>query len=123
LAIPFVLCEALEDDVHVLRLIDESWTAVERVKDIDIPSSIRDIKDGEISAFKVCYQVQKELIFVLVVTLYRRAAWPSQRSQTQVRNEKQVYEESTIKSPLSISFQSSRFGRTPLNTRSDFSAS
>jgi hypothetical protein len=64
LAIPFVLCEALEADVYVLRLIDDSWTAVEEVKDIDIPSSISNIKDGEISrlldrlsAFKVCNQV------------------------------------------------------------------
>ncbi|GAA5799697.1 hypothetical protein HPULCUR_005114 [Helicostylum pulchrum] len=48
LSIPFVLCEGLEADVYTIRLLDDTWTAVEQVKDIGIPSSISEVKNGEI---------------------------------------------------------------------------
>lgn len=80
-SIPFVLCEGLEADVYKIRLLDDTWTVVEKVKDIDIPSSISGVKNGEIrdfmealSDFKVCNQISKELDFVLIVTLNRGIA-------------------------------------------------
>lgn len=45
---PFVICEGLEADLHIIRLVSEDWCVIEKVKDIDLPSSIIDIKDGKI---------------------------------------------------------------------------
>ncbi|CEI90994.1 hypothetical protein RMCBS344292_05299 [Rhizopus microsporus] len=48
LAIPFVLCEGFEADIYKIRLVDDTWTVVEKAKDMHIPSSILEIKNGEI---------------------------------------------------------------------------
>ncbi|KAG1440030.1 hypothetical protein G6F56_012070 [Rhizopus delemar] len=48
LAIPFVLCEGLEADIYKIRLVDDTWTVVEKAKDLHIPSSIIEIKNGGI---------------------------------------------------------------------------
>ncbi|RCH78846.1 hypothetical protein CU097_000103, partial [Rhizopus azygosporus] len=48
LAIPFVLCEGLEADIYKIRLVDDTWTVVEKAKDMHIPSSILEIKNGGI---------------------------------------------------------------------------
>ena len=76
LAIPFVLCEGLEADIYKITLVDDTWTVVEKAKDMHIPSSIFEIKNGEIrdllealSVFKVRTQISKELDFALIVTL------------------------------------------------------
>lgn len=57
----FVLSEGLESDIYTIRLVSEEWTVIEKLKDIDLPACVQDVKDGKIESymqalgdFKVC---------------------------------------------------------------------
>lgn len=49
--VPFVLCEDLESDIYTIRLICDDWTVVEKAGDIDLPTSVDDIKNGNIEKY------------------------------------------------------------------------
>lgn len=49
--VPFVLCEGLESDIYTIRLICDDWTVVEKAGDIDLPTSVDDIKNGNIEKY------------------------------------------------------------------------
>ncbi|KAG1329425.1 hypothetical protein G6F62_007682 [Rhizopus arrhizus] len=49
--VPFVLFEGLESDIYTIRLVSEDWTVVEKLKDIDVPSCVQEVKDGKIKNY------------------------------------------------------------------------
>jgi hypothetical protein len=51
LRIPFILCEGLESDIYTIRVISEEWTVVEKLKDVDVPCSIKEVKEGKVEEF------------------------------------------------------------------------
>ncbi|KAI8075515.1 hypothetical protein BDF21DRAFT_343452, partial [Thamnidium elegans] len=48
LRIPFILCERLESDIYTIRVISEEWTVVGKLKDVDVPCSIKEVKEGRV---------------------------------------------------------------------------
>lgn len=49
--LPFVIFEGLEADIHIIKLVSEDWCVVEKIKDMDLPSCVMDIKDGSIAEY------------------------------------------------------------------------
>lgn len=50
-AIPFVITQGLESDVYAPRLVDKEWCVVTKLADIDIPSTISEVKQGKINDY------------------------------------------------------------------------
>lgn len=59
--LPFVICEGLEADIYTIRLMSEDWCVVEKIKNMELPCCVTEVKDGNIAEylnhlkrFKVC---------------------------------------------------------------------
>ncbi|KAI8875903.1 hypothetical protein K501DRAFT_156821, partial [Backusella circina FSU 941] len=58
-AIPFMITQGLDADVYTLRLVDREWCVVDKVADIDIPTCVSEVKDGNIPKYINQLQIPK----------------------------------------------------------------
>lgn len=58
-ALPFMITQGLEADVYTLRMIDREWCVVDKIADIDIPTCVSEVKDGNIRNYMNQLQIPK----------------------------------------------------------------
>ena len=68
-AMPSVITQGLESDVYALSLVDKEWRVVTKLADIDIPSTISEVKKGKIIDYLNQLHVLKVCIICYEVSL------------------------------------------------------